>query len=122
MSANSGSKAASSDLYALDSRTSMSEGSTVAAPYRDSFDDDEELSNLPVERPQGGILGRLLGALGMVRRRKGSYDYFDKSHQPEGLLKRHSPPRELRRCRRSHVAGFVKRALIALPLVVLMAL
>ncbi|KAK4631822.1 Altered inheritance of mitochondria protein 6 [Fulvia fulva] len=122
MSSNGGIKAASSDSHALDSRTSMSEGSTVAAPYRDSFEDDEDLSSAVLEQSRSGVLARLLGALGMtVRRRKASYDYFEQNHLPEGLLKRHSPPRELRRCRRSYVAGVLKRALIALPLVVLLA-
>ncbi|EME48129.1 hypothetical protein DOTSEDRAFT_69910 [Dothistroma septosporum NZE10] len=123
MSTLSGKKSASSpDLYVLESRTAVSEGSTSAAPYRDTLEDDEDVSNVALERPRSAVLGRLLGALGMTaRRRNGSYDYFEQHHQPDGLLKRHSPLRETRRCRRSYVAGFIKRALLASPVVVLMA-
>ncbi|KAF7197929.1 Altered inheritance of mitochondria protein 6-like [Pseudocercospora fuligena] len=101
--------------------------------YRDSsssFGDDEEdhvsdySSSNPRERRRS-LVGRLLQVLGMtIRRRKASFDYFSspRDESADGLLKRKriSPPREIRRCRRSYVAGFLRRACLALPVLVLM--
>ncbi|CAK4030038.1 Altered inheritance of mitochondria 6 [Lecanosticta acicola] len=117
--------------YALESRaTSLSESSTLAAhsPHG-SFDDDEELHNLLSRRStRRGFLHRLLGALGMSGLRRRDHHFSPPAHDlPEGLLRKHrgrsrpSPPREVRKCRRSYAAGCIKRSLLASPLVILMA-
>ncbi|EME85894.1 uncharacterized protein MYCFIDRAFT_39356 [Pseudocercospora fijiensis CIRAD86] len=59
-----------------------------------------------------------------VRRRKASFDYFSSpgDASAHGLLrlKRISPPREVQRGRRVYVAGLLRRACLALPVLVLM--
>ena len=137
----SGTKSANANTFALDTRSSVetSTSSVAAGPYRDSsFDDDEEshdYSQYAADRPrQGGILSRILQAVGMRRRTSHApveyNDYFStpRDQLPDGLLRhpkpvkqqaRHSSPRELRRCRRGHVGAVVKRIVLLSPVAIL---
>ncbi|KAK4504657.1 hypothetical protein PRZ48_002618 [Zasmidium cellare] len=137
----SGTKSASANTFALDTRSSVetSTSSSVAAgPYRDSsFDDDEEshdYNQYAADRPRrGGFLSRILQAVGMRRRTSHApveyNDYFStpRDQLPDGLLRhpkpgkhsRHSSPRELRRCRRGHVGAVVKRIVLLSPVAIL---
>lgn len=75
-------------------------------------------------QPRTTLLGRVLTALGMsARRRKGGYEYEPApvDELPAGLLKRPSQ-REVRRCRRGFVLGYVKRIILGLPIAVLLLL
>ncbi|KXT07072.1 hypothetical protein AC578_2399 [Pseudocercospora eumusae] len=102
--------------------------------YRDSsssFGDDEEdhvsdYSSSNGERRRS-LVARFLQILGMnIRRRKASFEYVSSPRDEcaDGLLKRRrriSPAtREIRKCRRSYVVGFLRRACLALPVLVLM--
>ncbi|KAF2160967.1 hypothetical protein M409DRAFT_70050 [Zasmidium cellare ATCC 36951] len=133
----SGTKSASANTFALDSRSESSTSSAAAGPYRDSFDDDEESQDnnqYVADRPRrGGVLSRILQAVGMRRRTTHAppeyNDYFStpRDQLPDGLLRhpkpvkhsRHSSPRELRRCRRGHVGAVVKRIVLLSPVAIL---
>ncbi|KAK3110871.1 Altered inheritance of mitochondria protein 6 [Teratosphaeriaceae sp. CCFEE 6253] len=83
----------------------------------EDVEDGEHASDLTTRL---SIARRLLLAFGMTsRRRKGGHDYEPASKESDGLLKR-SPTPESPRGRRTSVWGVLKRALLAMPFVVLM--
>lgn len=136
MASPSGSRSAAESQHLFDARSrgSLSEGSTIAASYADAeaFDgDDEEADESGKERspaPPPSFFSRLLQAMSLRRRKPSEHDYFStpRDELPDGLLKkrrfRHASPREVRRCRRSYVAGCVKKTLLSLPVLILVAL
>lgn len=89
--------------------------------YHDDHEEDE--STFLFNLPHPTIIQRFLAALGM-RRRKGGAGYEAASSDDEPVSEMKKSPLSLsrRRCRRSRVASFCGRAVIGLPVLVLVVL
>lgn len=131
------------DFYSKNARASEGQSSATstlpALPYRDSFDDDDDddhddddeedttdyyFSERWKQRPFVGYVFELLG-MSVRKRRTPSTDHDRLCSKDGGLQKgkpRQTSPRDVRRHRRGRTAAIVKRACLALPVVVLMFL
>lgn len=97
---------------------------SARSDYGDEIEDGARLDYSDTQtQTRLEIVRKLLFAFGMTsRRRKGGVEYEPASKEAQKRVLKVSAPRETRGCRRRSIGTYARRALFAVPFVILMGL